>query len=372
MSAERSSIGLEIKGLALITVIGLLIWLSIAIYDKAFSDEVVVTVRTQSAGLQLNKNADVRMRGALVGRVSAIEERNGAALVVLDLDPTAAKSIPANVEARILPTTLFGQKYVQLVAPSGVIDTGGPHIQAGAVIGEDRSAAAIEVTTALDHLGPVLNAIEPQDLSMTLQAIAEGLDGRGDELGATVTRARGLLDAYIQNLPALVRDLRLAAGVTNAYATAAPDVLTLLSNLTTTSSTLAATSPQLKALLANFTNLSKVARGFLDQNGTGIIEVNNSTAPVLDLLARYAPEIPCLLQGLVISNQSFNSAFSHGKLHSFLTLGLQYPGYSAADRPSFGAAPGPTCAGLPRVGGPVLMPIFNDGGSHPAGQLVVP
>lgn len=367
--SKQSSFRLEIKGVALIAVVALLMWLSVAIYQKSFSSEVVVTVETKSAGLQLNNNADVRMRGALIGRVTRIEQRNGEAIVMLALDPASARSIPADVEARILPTTLFGQKYVELVAPSGL--SGSP-IRAGAVIAEDRSATATEITTALNDLGPVLNALEPQDLSLALTGLAQGLDGHGRQLGDAITQTKSVLTAYIQNLPALISDLRLAGGVSNAYASALPGLLTTLSNLSTTSNTLVAEDPQLAALLKNFTEFSHVARAFLDRNGDGIVEVNQTTAPLLNLLARYAPELPCLLQGLVVANKTFNSAFSGGKLHSFATLGLQYPGYTAADRPSFGAAPGPSCAGLPVIHGPVVMPIFKDGGTHPAGQVIAP
>lgn len=365
----QSGLRMEVKGLTLIAVIVLLIWLSVAIYQKSFSSEVTVTLETKSAGLQLNDNADVRMRGALIGRVTKIEQRNGEAIVVLALDPASARYVPANVTAQILPTTLFGQKYVELVAPPR--DTG-PSIQAGTVIDEDRSATATEITTALNDLGPVLNALEPQDLSLALTGLAQGLDGQGQQLGNSVTQAKGLLTAYIRNLPALVHDLQLAGGVSNAYASALPGLLNTLDNLSTTSDTVVSQNTQLAALLKNFTEFSELTRAFLDRNGDGIIEINQTTEPVLNLLARYAPELPCLLQGLVVANKTFNSAFSGGKLHSYLTLGLQYPGYTAADKPAFGAATGPTCAGLPVIHGPVLMPSFKDGGGHPAGQLFVP
>lgn len=367
--STASNLRLEAKGLALIGVVALLVWLSVAIYQKSFSSAVTVTVETKSAGLQLNNNADVRMRGALIGRVTQIEQRDGEALVVLALDPAFAKSVPANVEARILPTTLFGQKYVELVAPALASASS---IRSGAVIGEDRSATATEITTALNDLGPVLNALEPQDLSLALTGLAQGLDGHGRQLGDEVAHAQALLTSYLRNLPALIRDLRLTGGVSQAYATALPGLLRTLANLVTTSDTVVTKSPQLAALLKDFTHFSNLARAFLDRNGDGIVEVNNTTEPVLNLLARYAPELPCLLQGLVIANKDFNVAFSHGKLHSFLTLGLQYPGYTVADKPAFGPASGPTCAGLPAINGPVLMPIFKDGGSHPAGQLAVP
>lgn len=361
---------LELKGLALLLVFALLTWLSVATYQKKFVDTVDITLHASRAGLQLNTNGDVRMRGALVGRISGIDQRGGEAVIHLALDRDQADKIPADVRARILPTTLFGQKYVELV--SATLASGADQIESGAVIGEDTSAAAVELTAALDHLEPVLTALRPQDLSTTLQAVAEGLDGLGEQLGRTVTAAAQLLTKLESHLPTLTRDLQLLAQVTTEYAAITPDLLRILANTTVTATTVVDQKAALATFYTEVTGLSDTLRAFLDRNGDGIVEAGRVSRPVLALLARYAPELPCVLRGLVMSNRAFDSAFRNGKLHSYATLGLQYPAYKASDTPGWAAsAPGPTCAGLPSVGR-VTMPQFADGGAHPLGQVVVP
>jgi len=371
MQRSQSALRLEIKGLILLVVMALLVWLSIAIYQKAFTSTVDITVETARAGLQLNPNADVRMRGALVGRVEDIRQEDGRAVLKIALDDEEADHIPGDVEARILPTTLFGQKYVELVVPEG--SDAGP-IEAGAVITEDRSAAAIEITQAFDHLEPVLTAVRPQDLSSTLQAVAEGLEGRGDQLGETAEATLRLLRDFRSHLPLLIEDLRLLASVSDIYGASMDDVLAMLDNAAFSSRSVTDVEDELEAFFGDVTTLSETARAFLDENGDGIVELNRTTGPVLETLARYAPEFPCLLEGLVVANREMNVVITEGKLHTYSVLGLQYPGYTEGDAPAFGDAPGPVCAGMPGADGQphVVMPRFPDGGRYVDGQLVVP
>lgn len=371
MQRTQSSFRLEVKGLILLGVILLLVWLSIAIYQKVFVSTVDVTVETERIGLQLNSNADVRMRGALVGRVADIRQEDGRAVLTVSLDKDEADNVPGDVEARILPTTLFGQKYVELVVPRG--STAGP-IAAGAVVPEDRSETAVEITEAFDNLQPLLTAVRPQDLSSTLQAMSQGLEGRGDQMGETVVATVQLLRDFRSHLPLLTEDLRLIASVSDTYGAAMDDLLTVLDNMSFSGQTVTELKDELARFYSDITTLSKTMKKFLDRNGDGIVELNRTTEPVLRTLARYASEFPCLLEGVVLANSEFNSAFRNGKLHSYTVIGQQYPGYAEPDAPDFGAAPGPTCAGMPGSDGQphVVMPRFDDGGRYFDGKPVVP
>ena len=64
---------LLVAGVAFLTVIALLLWLSIAVYNKTFQDSTTVTIKADRAGLQLAKFGDVRIHGALVGQVRGID-----------------------------------------------------------------------------------------------------------------------------------------------------------------------------------------------------------------------------------------------------------------------------------------------------------
>ena len=77
--------------------------------------------------------------------------------------------------ARIVPKTLFGEKYVALQVPK---DPSSRSIGAGDVISE--SHVAIEVEKVLSDLYPLLRTVEPAQLNYTLTALADALEGRGE------------------------------------------------------------------------------------------------------------------------------------------------------------------------------------------------
>ena len=118
--------------------------------------------------------------------------------------------IPANVTAEMLPTTLFGERYVDLVMPAAPAQA---RLTAGAVITQDHAADAVELEKVLNNLLPLLQASEPDKLSVTLTALAHGLQGHGKELGQTLVALNAYLAKYNQHLPALDNDIKAARHV---------------------------------------------------------------------------------------------------------------------------------------------------------------
>ncbi|WP_460939077.1 MlaD family protein, partial [Phycicoccus ginsengisoli] len=119
-------------GLAFLVVVGLLMALCVATYAKVFDRTVDVTLLTDRVGSQLQTSSDVKLRGLIVGEVRRVETTGRGARLVLALDPSTVGLIPANVSARLLPKTLFGERYVDLVSPQA----GSParHLQDGDTI----------------------------------------------------------------------------------------------------------------------------------------------------------------------------------------------------------------------------------------------
>ena len=125
----------RIQGVAFVALVICLVALSIAKYSGAFADGVPVTLRVDHTGLQLDKHADVKVRGLIVGEVTDLRTAGPSATVALRLKPEMAAQIPDNVSARLLPKTLFGEKYVALVLP---VHPSGRPLAAGDVIPQDR------------------------------------------------------------------------------------------------------------------------------------------------------------------------------------------------------------------------------------------
>ncbi|GAB3196697.1 MCE family protein [Nocardioides hungaricus] len=352
---------LLVAGVAFLTVIALLIWLSVAIYNKTFERVTRVRIEADRAGLQLAKFGDVRLNGALVGQVRGVGQQGDTALIDVALEPDEAEQIPDNVRVEILPTTLFGQKFVSLVLPD---DPSGTPIADGAVIPPDRVETNVELSRILANLFPLLRAVRPADLNATLNALATALGGRGEALGRTLDQLDGYLGQIADDLPTLRQDLVKLADVADTYDLAAPDLLAVLRNVTTTSQTIVDNRQQLGVFFSDLQGLADTSTEVLATNETNLIRVGEVTAPVLRLLAVYSPEFPCLLKGAARYAPRLARTFEGNQVKQYLELGTpQYSAYDEDDRPTYGeVGRGPWCLGLPNPPVPA-KPVALDQGS---------
>ena len=107
-----------LAGLGAVAAIAVVIAVAVGLFRGSFTESVPVTVISQRAGLVMNPDAKVRMRGVQVGKVSSIEHRpDGTAALHLAMDPSTLHLIPSNVNVDITSSTVFGAKFVELQAP---------------------------------------------------------------------------------------------------------------------------------------------------------------------------------------------------------------------------------------------------------------
>ncbi|WP_121251108.1 MCE family protein [Nocardioides ferulae] len=347
---------LLLAGVVFALSVALLIWLSVAIYNKKFERATTITLHAEKAGLQLPKNGDVSHHGVLVGRIADISQDGEQAVITLALIPEAAEQIPENIRAEILPTTLFGQKFVSLVDPQQPSDQ---PVQDGDVVPADRVETNVELNRVLSNLFPLLRSVNPADLNRTLYALATALSGRGERLGALMEDLGGYTGRLTDRLPTLREDLRLLADVSGTYEEAAPDLVRTLRNATVTMRTVEDQSSELASFLGDVTGMAQTTGRVLRENEAGLIRLGQLTRPVLRLLDTYAPEYPCLLRGLDVYTDKLGEIFAGERVNQILELGsTQRPAYDAGDRPEYGeVGHGPWCAGLPNPSGVVATPL---------------
>lgn len=351
---------LAFAGVLYIAFVTSLIALSLAVYGKAFSNTTDITIKADRAGLQLAKFGDVRIDGALIGQVRSVSQDGEHASIEVALEPDAAHEIPDNVVVHILPTTLFGQKFVQLVRPKA--PSGSP-LADGDVIPAERVHTNVELSRVLTNLFDLLRAIDPAAVNGTLNALSTALDGRGERLGRTAEQLNDYLAYVARDLPMLREDLQALADVSDTYAQAAPDIIGVLRNATTTARTITANKAEIAGLLRELRTVSDGAHQFIDLNGDALVRSLQLTEPVTRLLATYSPELPCLLVGLDKYRDRLLGIFRNGKVHQKMFLGTpQYHAYTPAEKPVFGeVGHGPWCLGLPNPAIPADPQPLDDG-----------
>jgi phospholipid/cholesterol/gamma-HCH transport system substrate-binding protein len=340
----------RLVGVVFLLVFALLVWLSIALYNKQFTPVALVTLTTSTAGDELHVHADVQARGVVVGEVRSISSGGDGAVLRLAIQPDKVHLLPANVSAELLPKTLFGERYVDLVLPARPVAA---RLVGGSSIAEDRSSSAIELDRVLDDLLPTLEAVQPQKLSATLTAVSQALSGRGKELGSTLSDLGTYLGRLNPQLPALDRDITRLVQVANAYDKATPDILGALNDLTTTARTVVAQRSQLVTLYSTVTAGAGTVTDFLQANENNLIRLSADSKGTLGLLARYSAEFPCTLQALVNFEPAVDKALGKGTgqpgLHITADVVPAKGAYVAPkDSPVYGDKTGPHCYPLGR------------------------
>ena len=344
----------RLVGLVFIVVLTALIAATIGLYTKAFTSTVDVELRADRAGNQLGKRADVKARGVIVGEVRSITSTGDGARVQLALKPDMADEIPADTKARLLPKTIFGEKFVALEFDDGF---SGPSISDGDVIEQDQSETAREFATALDNLLPLLQTLKPEQVSVTLNALSSTLRGRGDRIGNNFVLAKEYLEQFNPELPRLAENFRGVADLADTLNASTDDIVRVLDNFSEINRNLVESESSLEGFLRSTTGFAGTAEGFLEENEQRFITLARESVPNLGVYARYSPQFPCFSYSLVEDHREISNAF--GTLQPGLHITLEFTenngGYVPGDEPEYLDDAGPTCRSLGK--GPRERPI---------------
>ncbi len=181
----------------------------------------------------------------------------------------------------------------------------------------------------LNDLYPLLDAVDPANLSYTLSAVATALDGRGKELGETLVQANSYLQKVNPDVPQLIDDLTKLGTVSDGYANAMPDLGRLLRNTVVTGNTIVAKKAQLTAFFDEATALSNTLTTFTKDNGDNIKTLSKISRPILETVGEYSTTFPCFLGALHTLIPRLDSAYRDGRLHINIEIIAQPDAYDA-------------------------------------------
>lgn len=276
----------------LLALIGMVLFVAGASFEGSFHSYVPVTLTADRSGLVMETNAKVMLRGVQVGHVSEIDSRKGEAGLKLEIDSDQVRHIPANVDAKIAVTTVFGAKFVDLIPPE---HPSSKRLAAGAVL--HSSNVTTEVNTVFENVVDLLKMVDPQKLNAVLTAVADGVRGRGQRIGEATTDLNEVLQAVNARAGTLDRDWRSLANFNKSYSAAAQDITMILDAASTTSTTVVEHKKALDSLLLNAIGVSKAGTNLLGPTHDNFVTSVNNLEPTTNLLLHYNPEYTCFLQG---------------------------------------------------------------------------
>ncbi len=282
----------EALALLLVVITGGLVALSLGLFNRSFSPAASVTITSDRSGLIMEPHAKVKMRGVQVGHVAEVSGGSNPVSLRIDIDPDQLQFIPANVRASIDATSLFGAKFVDLKYPS---DPSPQRLASGAVLKSEN--VAVEVNTVFQNLVLLLRQIDPAKLNAILSALAEGVRGQGESIGAATQASNEVLLAVNPRMDTVREDWRALRGTTDVYGAAADDIVNILSAASTTSATVVDQAAQLDALLVNLAGFARSGTAVLGSSKDNLVRAVNLLEPTTSLLLKYNPALTCTLVG---------------------------------------------------------------------------
>lgn len=291
---ELSKPDLAKRGLITVAVAGLALALLYGKSSGVFSSPDTITAQLVNAGGSLPKGADVKSSGVIVGKVDGItRSESGGVAVTLVLADGQLESLPANVVARILPATVFGTSFVDLIVHG---TPAGEHLARGADVPADLTQDTLELQQALDDIDRLVKALGPKELASALGSAAQALDGRGEQIGGMIDR----LDSYLHQLNPEMGQVRLdvakLADNLELVAQTAPDLLDAVDDGLVTARTIVVEQATIATIITGGTNLVNQGSAFLTSNQQSLVTFLSSAGTMLDAL--YDNRVAAITQSL--------------------------------------------------------------------------
>lgn len=260
-----------------------------------FTPKAKLTMLSSRAGLVMNSGSKVTYNGVEIGRVANISEvtrdSKPAAKLSLDVSPKYLKLIPANVNADITASTVFGDKYVSLTSPK---NPSPQRITPQSVI--DARTVTTEINTLFQTITAIAEKVDPVKLNLTLSAAAQSLAGLGDKFGQSVVNANVLFDDVNPRMPQARRDIQRLAALGDTYADASPDLFDFLNSAVVTSRMLNQQQKDLDAALLSATGLGNTGEDISRRGGPYLARGAADLQPTAELLDTYSPELFCSIR----------------------------------------------------------------------------
>lgn len=338
---------LATRGVVFLALIAVVVALLGLVGRGAFADRMEASAVIDDVGGSLVPGADVKYDGVVIGKVVGLRRTDpgagatSAVTVDLSLESALVRDVPANVHGRVLPASVFGTSFLDLVPPL----TRAGSLQTDQVIAQDTSGETLEIQQVLDGLDEVVKALGPAELQTTLAGLAQALDGRGEQLGQTIER----LDAYLRKLnpsiPLLRTNLDLLATNLEAFERYAPDLFDATDDALVAARTLALQEGDFRGLVRDGSATLGATDRVLTDNRQALVASLVRTAVVVDALYDRRDDLVAGVLGAIDWLSAFRDALSYGPwLRIDADVVLDAPeGYDRSDCPSFGGVTGRGC-----------------------------
>lgn len=315
---------------------------SVAYSSGTFDSAPEVSVVLPATAGLLTGEIGVQYLGVRVGEVVDIEPGVDRSRVTMRIDADRIGTVPASARVRVVPRTLFGDIYIQLVA---VDRSSSSALADGMALQPDASADAVQASDLFRTVTDLLDGLEPDQAQLALTALGTALRGRGQSIGESIDRLASVTERLEPGIEAALSGMPQLRELTENIAAATPDVLASVAAATRVSQTLLDRSDGVRALLTAAAGTVESTRAVVAENRSAAITVVHSGGAALGALAQHSDGLTATLDRLGPFGEAGARIFASGKFDVTAVPDFSEPlPYTAADCPQYPGLAGPNCA----------------------------
>jgi phospholipid/cholesterol/gamma-HCH transport system substrate-binding protein len=243
--------------------------------------------------------APVQYANITVGSVKSISLSGTSARVVMQIDKDA--QVPADVVAQLRQTTILGEHFVALVAPT----SGGPRLADGATIAKTEFVPGIQ--QLVQSGAEVFGAVNAAQLAEIIDNGAQGFGGQAAALKQLISDFDTVLGGYATRSGEIKT---LLDNLNQFNATLAPNAqqdAQAVANLAQTTSILAQQSDRFEQLLQSLDDLAQQGNSILSTGLSQTEDQIHALAAVASQLAQHQRDLATVLDELPGHNQALSS-----------------------------------------------------------------
>jgi phospholipid/cholesterol/gamma-HCH transport system substrate-binding protein len=265
-----------------------------------------------------------------VGKVTAVHLFPDR--VVVDMAIRHGEKIPAGVGASVKELTAAAEQYMDLVPPSGPTlvsasaagTGGGPYLKSGYTIPEERTQIPVSIGTLLATVNSLVGGLNASDLNTLSHALAQGLQGVGDNLRSIIVDGSALLKALQSATPGTLQLIQGGNTVLNTFNKTSGDFADFSRNLNVLSAQVAQSNTDLVKLLQNGAVLSGTAEQQLAQYEAPTISLLNDLGDLSNLSFEREPAFRALFEVLPLFAQDIAATSTGGQIRFELTFNYNH------------------------------------------------
>jgi phospholipid/cholesterol/gamma-HCH transport system substrate-binding protein len=234
-------------------------------------------------------NDNVKIAGVAIGKVSEVRLVDGRARVSMKL--RKGYRVPSDTEAAVRWRNLLGQRYVYLYPGTS------PVVMAkGATIEKTRSV--VDLGELFNRLGPIVRAIDPQQVNTFLDSIVQALDGNEGAVRSVIADLGTVTEAIAARDQAIGRLLDNLSAVSDAIVNRDAQIRQTLDNLVALATTFSENTAIVDRAISNVGSISQDLAALLSANRSQIDSIIGNLVVVVKTVQAKLPQLNEVLSGL--------------------------------------------------------------------------